>query len=384
MLLFILDFLRLHLRGQGQASDLGPLRVFQYISVRSGSALVVAFAASLILGPRVISGLRQLKASQFVRKSTGENAVSLHEMHGGKQGTPTMGGILIILALFIAVALFCRLSSPAVWSLTAMSLGFGALGFWDDYVKVARKNHLGIPPWGKIAGQTLLGALFGVALMRGRWSVSYETTGAEGYAYLLVPFFKNFYPYLGAAYLLWVVIVMIGASNAVNLTDGLDGLAIGTTVMSAVAYIVMAYLASRADWSSYLYIPYVPDAGEIAVFGSALLGASLGFLWFNSHPAEVFMGDTGSMMLGGALGAMALLIKQEILLVLIGGIFVAEALSVIIQVASFKLTGKRVFRMSPLHHHYEKLGLHENKIILRFWTVSFLLALFGLATLKLR
>jgi len=369
---------------KGEPVDIGPIRVFQYISVRAGAALIFAFAISLLIGPWMIRRLRDLKAQQIIRRASSEGAISLHDMHKAKEGTPTMGGLLILIAVFSSVFVFCGLYSRSVLLLSTMSIGFAALGFWDDYTKLLKKNHLGLPPRGKLIGQALLGFLLGLELWHGPWKVRYEPTGSVGYAYILIPFFKDLYPYIGFFFVLWVIGVMVSASNAVNLTDGLDGLAIGTTVSSAAAFTVMAYMASRTDMSKYLYIPYVPDAGEVVVFGGALLGASLGFLWFNSHPAQVFMGDTGSMMLGGALGTMALLIKQEVLLLLIGGIFVAEALSVMIQVTSYKLTGKRVFLMSPLHHHYEKLGLHENKIILRFWTISLLLALFGLATLKLR
>ncbi len=372
------------MRRGGEEGDLGPLRVFQYISVRAGAALLTAFVLSLIAGPWVIEKLRALKAGQIIRRAKKEGAISLHEMHGKKEGTPTMGGILIMISVFGSVLLFCRLTSEVILLLTAMSLGFGAIGFWDDYTKLLKKNHLGLSPRGKIIGQMVLGLILGLALYFNPWSIRYAVTGDEDYAHLLVPFFKDLYPAMGILFIGWVMFIMVGASNAVNLTDGLDGLAIGTTASCAVAFTVMAYLTSRTDMSSYLFIPHIPEAGEIVVFGSALIGASAGFLWYNSHPAQVFMGDTGSMMLGGALGAMALLLKQEILLGLVGGVFVAEALSVIIQVTSYKLTKKRVFLMSPLHHHYEKKGLHENKIIIRFWTISFLLALLGLATLKLR
>ncbi len=384
MLLLFLDFIRWYLRQQGKAADLGPLRVFDYITVRAGSALVFAFALSLIFGPWMIERLRALKAGQIIRTAKKEGAISLSDMHGKKAGTPTMGGLLILVTTLGSVLIFGSLDSIAVMLLVAMSLGFGAVGFWDDYVKIMKKNHLGLSPRGKILGQVLLAVILAFVLKLGNWEVNYAPTGTSGYEHLLIPFFKDLYPPIGYAFVFWVVIVMVSASNAVNLTDGLDGLAIGVTISSAMAFTIIAYMASRVDMSSYLFIPFVPGGGEIVVFGAALIGASLGFLWFNSHPAQVFMGDTGSMMLGGALGTMALLLKHEALLLLIGGVFAVEAMSVIIQVTSFRLTGKRVFRMSPLHHHFEKLGLHESKIIIRFWTISILLALFGLATLKLR
>lgn len=384
MLLLLIDLWKWFLTRRGGLEDLGPIRVFQYISVRASAALVVAFVSSLLFGPSVIVRLRQLGMRQTVRKSTGEGAISLHEIHGRKEGTPTMGGVMIMMSMMIALLLFSNLTSDVFLLLLAVSAGFGALGFWDDYVKVVEGNHLGLSPRRKLLGQAVIGLALGFTLWQGKWPVHYAQTNAFGYDFLLVPFFKTVYPQLGFIFVLFVMLVLACTSNAVNLTDGLDGLAIGVSLASASAFTVMAYLASRSDWSTYLFVPFVPDGGEIVVFGGALIGASMGFLWFNSHPAQVFMGDTGSMMLGGALGTMALLIKQEVLLILIGGVFVMEALSVIIQVGSVKLTGKRVFRMSPIHHHFEKAGLHESKIIIRFWTVAVLLALFGLATLKLR
>ena len=352
--------------------------------MRAAGALALAFGISLILGPRVIRKLSAIGAGQIVRKTTRAGAISLHAMHGAKEGTPTMGGLLILFSLWVSVLIFGRLNSPLLLILMGVSLAFGILGAWDDYATIVKKNHLGLSPRGKLFWQSLFGLGLGLILWRGDWSVYYEQRDQAGYAYLLIPFLKNLYPALGFGFVILAIVVMTCTSNAVNLTDGLDGLAIGTTLATATALSVMAYLASRTDYSSYLFIPYIPGGGEIVVFGGALIGASLGFLWFNSHPAEIFMGDTGSMMLGGALGAMALLIKQELLLILIGGIFVIEALSVIAQVLSYKITGKRIFKMSPLHHHYEKLGIHESKIIIRFWTVSVLLALVGLATLKIR
>jgi phospho-N-acetylmuramoyl-pentapeptide-transferase len=265
-----------------------------------------------------------------------------------------------------------------------MTFGYGALGFWDDYLKIVKKNHYGVSPNRKLLVQMGLGALLGLILMAFPWPVRYDLTGARGYDHLLVPFFKQLYPSIGWWLVPMTAFVMTCTSNAVNLTDGLDGLAIGVTIANLLAFLIISYIASNAIYAHYLYIPYIEGGGEMVVFLGALLGASLGFLWFNAHPAELFMGDTGSMMLGGALGATAILLRQELLLVLIGGVFVIEALSVIIQVSFFKMTGTRYFRMSPLHHHYEKLGIHESRIIIRFWIVAWLLAIVGLGTLKLR
>lgn len=384
MLLLILDFLRWYFRQSGETGDLGPLRVFQYITVRAGSALVLAFALSLMIGPRMIAWLKRGGAGQIIRTAKKDGAISLMEMHGAKQGTPSMGGLMIMVAMFSSVLLFCRLTNPYVVLLTLVALGFAALGFYDDFEKVTRQNHLGLSPRGKLMAQAAIGIAFGLILWGFDWAVVYEPTGGRGYGHLLIPFLKDLYPAIGILYVFLAMLVMTCTSNAVNLTDGLDGLAAGVTLASTAAFVLIAYFASNTKLASYLYIPYVPGGGEIVIFGAALFGAILGFLWFNSHPAQLFMGDTGSMMLGGTLGAIALLTKHELLLILIGGVFVVEAASVIIQVTSYKTTGRRIFRMSPLHHHYEKLGLHESKIIIRFWTVALLLALLGLATLKLR
>lgn len=384
MLVLFLDFLRWYVSRGGGAEDLGPLRVFQYITVRAGSALVVAFALSLFFGPRMIEWLKRGGAGQIVRGAIRKDAISLREMHGGKQGTPSMGGLMIMASMFTSVILFCRLNNPYVILLGLVAIAFATLGFIDDYRKILEKNHLGVSPRGKLLVQGGIGLALGFILWFGDWSVFYEPTGDRGYGHLLIPFLKDLYPSIGIFFVLLAILVMTCTSNAVNLTDGLDGLAGGVTLACTAAFTLMAYFACHSRLASYLYIPYVPGGGEIVVFGGALFGATLGFLWFNSHPAQLFMGDTGSMMLGGTLGAIALMIKQELLLVLIGGVFVIEALSVIIQVASYKTTGKRVFLMSPIHHHFEKMGLHESKIIIRFWTVSLLLALLGIATLKLR
>ncbi|MEN6627282.1 MAG: phospho-N-acetylmuramoyl-pentapeptide-transferase [Candidatus Sumerlaeia bacterium] len=383
MLILILDWLRAWL-GDG-LEKLGPWRVLTYNSVRAALALTLSFGITLLIGPRVIRWLRALKAGQVIRHSKGVGAVDLSQMHGFKAGTPTMGGLLMMFSLVMPVFLFCRLSSLHVWLLLAMTIGYGALGFWDDYLKIVKKNHFGVSPRGKLLVQAGLALVLGMTLTWGDWQVSYvQAPGSTGYPYLLVPLFKNIYYSMGWWYIPYVMLVLLATSNAVNLTDGLDGLAIGVSISSIVAFLFIGYLVSRFDYAKYLYVPHIRDGGEIVVFLAALLGASLGFLWYNAHPAEVFMGDTGSMMLGGALGTTALLLKQELLLVVIGGVFVMEAASVILQVGCYKCTRTRLFRMSPLHHHFEKCGLHESKIIIRFWVVSWILAMAGIAMLKLR
>jgi phospho-N-acetylmuramoyl-pentapeptide-transferase len=378
MIILLIDYLTRH------GGDPGLLRLLDYISVRAALALALSFFISLLIGPRVIARLRALKAGQVIRKALRADTIDLSAMHGKKAGTPTMGGIIMMIAMLAPVLLLCRLTSGHVWLLLLMTFGYGLLGFRDDYLKIAKKNHHGVSPRGKMLVQAGLGLALGLFLLLGQWPVAYEPTGAQGYDHLLVPFFKWFYPHLGWWFVPFAMVVMLATSNAVNLTDGLDGLAIGVSIANIAAFLIIAYLATNAIYARYLFIPFIGGGGEIVVFLSALMGASLGFLWFNAHPAEVFMGDTGSMMLGGALGATAILLKQELLLVIIGGVFVLEAVSVILQTAMFKLTGTRIFRMSPLHHHYERLGVMESKIIARFWIVAWLLAIAGLGMLKLR
>ncbi len=386
MLILLLDWLA------SKDGDIGFMRVLQFITVRGALALGLSFAISLIVGPRIIAILRRMKAGQVIRETSGDGAISLAHMHGSKRGTPTMGGLLILVALLIPVFILCRLNNMHVILLIVMSLGFAGLGFWDDFCKIRRQHHGGLSACSKLCIQAILGISLGISLMfqGSEWQASYAPGGDEniiytGYPYLTVPFFKQIYPNLGIWFIPFVVIVMWAASNAVNLTDGLDGLAIGVTISNVMAFLIVAYLVSRVDFSDYLLVPYIRSGGEIVVFLAALLGASMGFLWFNAHHASVFMGDTGSMMLGGALGTTAILLKQEMLLLVIGGIFVIECLSVILQVGSCKLRGKkRIFLMSPLHHHFERMGIPESPIIIRFWLVSFLLAMAGLAMLKLR
>jgi phospho-N-acetylmuramoyl-pentapeptide-transferase len=480
------------------------LRVLGYTTVRAAAALGSAFVLSLLIGPWIFHRLRMLKVGQQVRQfKTAET--QQFNIHAHKQGTPTMGGILIVLATVISSVIFCSPDNSYVWLVLFVMVATGALGFMDDYLKVVKKNHKGVSARMKLVVQLSVGLVLGLVLLLSRPHTAYgnlllsphdianpvvlsEKIAREDNAFtaylsseltasvqsdlqslksgaapspalearlirdinrilygpsiyskerfenivltqaaaerleyesqreavtlstrlnrfllesafpdsiakadlhrgdtnLLVPFFKDFYPALGIWFIFWAALVICAASNAVNLTDGLDGLAIGTVITVSVPYMLIAYLASRFDYASYLLIPHVPQAGELTILIAAMLGASMGFLWFNAHPAEVFMGDTGSLSLGAAIGAVALLTKHEILLILIGGIFVVEALSVVLQVGSYKLRGKRVFLMSPLHNHFVKKGVHESRIIFRFLIVATLLAMIGLSTLKLR
>jgi phospho-N-acetylmuramoyl-pentapeptide-transferase len=362
-----------------------PLNVFRYITVRTAMASTSALLLSLLLGPWVIERLRELQVKQYIREE-GPKA------HHKKAGTPTMGGVLIVAAIVIPTLLWADLLNPYVILATGATLAFGTIGFVDDYNKVVRKRNMGLRPRAKFSLQVLTCVAVGIVLLSLQSQGVYSTQ-------LSVPFFKRLHPDLVISsllahrfiwplayvpFVLFLVLVIVGCSNAVNLTDGLDGLAIGCVLVSAVALTVLTYLSSNAKFADYLDIQKIPDAGELVIFCGSLAGASLGFLWYNAHPAEMFMGDVGSLALGGAIGTVAVIIKQEILLLSIGGVFVMEALSVIIQVGSFKLTGKRVFRMAPLHHHFELLGWSESKIIVRFWIVALVFALFSLTTLKLR
>ena len=344
--------------------------VFRYITFRAAGATLTALVLMLLLGPRFIRMLRRMSVGQNIREVGPET-------HQVKAGTPTMGGLLILFGWMGATLLWARLDNSYVWLVVAATLAFGAIGFWDDFVKVRQKRNLGLTARGKILLQVLAAGLVGVALLVLPAEKPFEPT-------LTFPFLKEVVLPLGVLYVPFMMVVLVGATNAVNLTDGLDGLAIGATLVVAGTYAVFTYVAGHAGVANYLQVQHVPGAGEVAVFCTALVGASLGFLWFNSHPAEVFMGDVGSLSIGGAIGTVAVLAKQELVLVLVGGLFVMEALSVIIQVASFKLTGKRVFRMAPLHHHFELAGWSEPKIIVRFWILALIFALLGLSTLKLR
>ncbi len=344
--------------------------VFRYITFRTAAAVVTALVLSLFLGPWLIRTLRRLSVGQNIREVGPQS-------HQVKAGTPTMGGLLILLAFITSTLLWADLGNTLVWIAVGVTVSFGLIGFADDYIKVARHRNLGLTSRAKLLLQVVTASAAALALLTFSDGQSFEPT-------LTFPFFKQVVLDLGWLYIPFVALVLVGASNAVNLTDGLDGLAIGSIMIAAATYAIFTYVAGHSVVASYLQVASIPGAGELTIFCGALVGASLGFLWFNSHPAEVFMGDVGSLALGGAIGIIAVLCKQELLLILVGGLFVLEAGSVIIQVTSFKLTGNRVFRMAPLHHHFELKGWSEPKIIVRFWILAVLFALLSLSTLKLR
>jgi len=346
--------------------------VFKYITFRAAMASLTAFVLTLALAPWVIRWLKSLKVGQRIRQK--EEVRDLYELHRHKDGTPTMGGLLILLSFGGAVLLWGDLLNLKLILALGVTLALGALGFLDDLAKLRANRSLGLTARAKLAWQILVGVAFASILLM---DPSYPK-------FLEIPFLKGPAAGLGYWVLPFIVLVVVGTSNAVNLTDGLDGLAIGCAVMIALCMTAMSYLTGHRVFADYLWIPYVPGAGELAVFCAALAGAGMGFLWYNSHPASLFMGDTGSLALGGAIGAVAVLIKKELLLVLVGGIFVIEALSVIVQVVSFRLSGRRVFRMAPLHHHFQLIGWPESKVTIRFWIVGAVLALLSLSTLKLR
>ncbi len=349
-------------------SSIGALNVFRYITVRSIGGAVTAFLIVLILGPWFIRKLKQYQIGQVVRNDGPET-------HLAKQGVPTMGGVLILSSISLSTLMWARLDNPLVWLLLFVLLFFGFIGGIDDFQKIKKMTTAGLSARGKLFLQICGASVVGLFVLL--------YPGYDGQ--LSVPFFKNIQPDLSWFYVIFAIFVIVGSSNAVNLTDGLDGLAAGPTVITASVYLVFSYLAGHAVLADYLQIPYVQGAGELAVFCGAMVGACLGFLWFNAYPAQIFMGDVGSLALGGALGGVAIIIKQEILLAIVGGIFVMEALSVILQVGYFKVThGKRIFLMAPFHHHFEKKGWHEPKVVVRFWIVSIILGLFAIATLKLR
>jgi phospho-N-acetylmuramoyl-pentapeptide-transferase len=354
----------------------GPLRVFEYATFRGVAAALTAFLISFVFGKYVIRKLISLKFGQPVR--TREEVNQLYELHGRKQGTPTMGGVLIIGSVVVAALLWARPTNPPVWLALFTIVYLGFLGFMDDYAKVTKKKSAGISGKTKLIAQFILAAGIVALFLYGPRNAMFTTE-------LYVPFLKKaLIPHMGMWALLFYAMVVVGCSNAVNLTDGLDGLAIGCTITVAGAYAALTFASSNIRVAEYLGIPFFPGSGELTVICLALVGAGLGFLWFNAHPAQVFMGDTGSLAIGGFLAVVAICCKQELLLTLVGGVFVMEAASVIIQVASFKLTGKRVFAMSPLHHHFELIGWKENTVIVRFWIISMIFAVLGLATLKLR
>ena len=367
------------------SSAFGALRVFGYITVRTTMATFTALVIGLLVGPWLIRRLHEAQIGQYIREDGPQS-------HQSKAGTPTMGGLLIGLATIVPTLLWADLSNVYVGIALVALVGFGAIGFLDDYYKVSKKRSLGLTSWQKLGSQIALTVVIGLVLivLSGRGEYSME---------LSLPFAKNFRPDLVIQSLLgspltvpfayvcffgWLFFVVAGTANGVNLTDGLDGLAIGLTIICAGALAVLVYVAGHSEISAYLDVPTVPLAAELTIFCGSIVGASLAFLWYNSHPAEIFMGDVGSLSLGGSLATVAVLAKQEVVLLLIGAVFVIETISVIVQVGSFKLTGKRIFRMSPIHHHFEQLGWPESKVIARLWIVGLVMALMALSTLKLR
>lgn len=347
------------------------LNIFRYITFRSAMAALTSFFISLLIGPWLISKLKEWKVGEKIRV---DDSVRLHELHEHKKDTPTMGGILILASIIISTLLWADITNKFIWVVLFSTTWLGLTGFVDDYLKQVKKVSKGLSPRAKLASQIVLGIILGVIFIR------YFQSSLR----VDVPFLKNISVDLDGLYILFVILVIAGSSNAVNLTDGLDGLAIGIVVMVALAFAVLTYVTGNAKFASYLLIPFVKGGGELTVFCASMIGAGLGFLWFNCYPASIFMGDVGSLALGGALGTIALLIRKEILLMIVGGIFVAEALSVILQVGSFKLTKKRIFKIAPLHHHFQFLNWPENKVIVRFWIIASLLALLTLVTLKTR
>jgi phospho-N-acetylmuramoyl-pentapeptide-transferase len=352
------------------ADEFQIFNLFRYLTFRTGGAVMTALLICFLIAPRMIQWLRM--------KQTGSSNIReyLEEAHKLKSGTPTMGGLMILIAVTISTLLWADLKNMYVWYALLVMVGFGTIGFYDDYLKLTKKNSKGLSGKKKLIFQILIAT---VATLGITYSlpVAIET-------HVAIPFFKSYFINLSYFFIPWSIIVLIGASNAVNITDGLDGLAIVPVAIAAGCLGLITYLVGNAVYANYLQIPYVPGSGELAILCGALVGAAMGFLWFNAPPAMVFMGDTGSLAMGGVLGAIAVISKHELVLAVVGGLFVLETLSVIIQVASFKLTGKRVFAMAPLHHHFEKKGWSESTIVIRFWIIAFILALIGLATLKLR
>ncbi|PKO25987.1 MAG: phospho-N-acetylmuramoyl-pentapeptide-transferase [Betaproteobacteria bacterium HGW-Betaproteobacteria-8] len=355
---------------QWLAQDIRAFNVFNYITLRAVLATLTALIISFVVGPRLIRKLTEYKVGQSVRDDGPQT-------HLVKAGTPTMGGALILVAIAVSTLLWADLSNRFVWVVLITTLGFGIVGWVDDWRKVVHRNPKGLAAREKYFWQSLIG--FGVAVYL------FNTATVPAETELILPFFKNLALPLGAvSFIVLTYFVVVGTSNAVNLTDGLDGLAIMPTVMVASALAIFSYVAGHLYFSKYLGVPYVPGAGELTIFCAAIGGAGLGFLWFNAYPAEVFMGDVGALALGAALGVVAVIVRQEIVLFIMGGVFVVETISVMLQVASFKLTGKRIFRMAPLHHHYELKGWKETQVVVRFWIITMMLVLIGLATLKIR
>jgi phospho-N-acetylmuramoyl-pentapeptide-transferase len=351
--------------------DISYFNLFRYITFRSAGAAITALIISLILGPWLIRLLRKHQVKEEIR-------IEGPQSHYAKAGTPTMGGLIILAAIIIPTLLWADLSNRFTLYMLLVTVWLGAIGFMDDFLKAVKHQKKGLVARKKLIGQIALGLLLGVILYLYPPTPNFDLKTD-------LPFFKNYYlDFPVYLFVPFVIMVIAGASNAVNLTDGLDGLAIGLSMICLVAFAGMAYITGRFDFTNYLDIVYLPGAGELTVFCSAAIGASLGFLWYNTHPAEVFMGDTGALALGGILGALSILLKKELLLVIVGGVFVVEAVSVILQVSVFKLRGKRIFKMAPLHHHFELSGWHESKVVVRFWIVGVLLALLTLSTFKIR
>ena len=365
--------------------NVGPFRIFRYLTFRTAFASITAMFMGLIIGPAIVRRLREFQIGQYIREDGPQE-------HQKKAGTPTMGGVLIVIAVLVPTILWADLSNRFIWLAMFSIIAFGSIGFADDYLKVSRKRNLGLTARAKLALQALSSLVIAVTLILFELKGGYST-------HLIVPFFKRFrpdlviselqhVPYLWplafAPFIIFIVLLITFSSNAVNLTDGLDGLAIGCTVIAAGALTVLTYVSGHAVFASYLELSNLPQVGELSIFCGAMVGSAIGFLWYNAHPAEIFMGDVGSLALGGAIATVAVIIKQELLLPFIGGIFVIEGVSVILQVGSYKLRKKRIFKMAPLHHHFELLGWSESKIIVRFWIASLVFALFALTTLKLR
>jgi phospho-N-acetylmuramoyl-pentapeptide-transferase len=362
-----------------------PFRIFRYLTFRTAFASLTALFMGLIVGPAIIRQLREFQIGQYIR----EEGPAAHQK---KAGTPTMGGVLIVIAIIVPTVLWADLSNVYIWIALLGLTAFGAIGFADDYLKIVHHRNLGLTGRSKMGLQILASVVIAVLLVGLQAAGQYSTR-------LMVPFAKNFRPDLAIAalqraphlwifaflpFILFLVLVLVGSSNAVNLTDGLDGLAIGCTIIAAAALTVLTYVSGHAQFAEYLGVEKMPQVAEVSIFCGAMVGSSIGFLWYNAHPAEIFMGDVGSLALGGAIGTVAVLIKQELLLPFIGGVFVLEALSVMLQVGSYKLRKKRIFKMAPLHHHFELIGWSESKVIVRFWITALVFALFALTTLKLR
>ncbi len=352
------------------ADDIQIFNLFRYLTFRTGGAIITALLISFLIGPKIIKWLKsKQKEGQPIRKNGPET-------HFKKAGTPTMGGLMILFSVSLSTLLWADLSNAFVWYALAVMIGFGLIGFADDYAKLTRRSTDGVSAKVRLTAQIVIAALVTIGVN--------QVLPADINSHVALPFFKDFLIDIGWFFGVWALIVVIGSANAVNLTDGLDGLAIVPIAIACACFGIISYLVGNAVFSEYLHVPYVVGTGELAIICGAVVGAAMGFLWFNAPPAQVFMGDTGSLAMGGLLGMIAIITKHEIVLAIIGGLFVVEALSVIIQVGSFKLTGKRVFRMAPIHHHFEKKGWSEPTIVIRFWIIAMVLALIGLATLKLR